>query len=290
MNKVYEYVTERIINQLEKGVIPWKKPWVGTPAINYVTRKPYRGINALMLEPGEYLTFRQIKERGGFIKKGAKAQMVVFYKVYEKMVEGAEVEGEGELKRFFLLRYYNVYNLNDVEGIQSRLQSFEHYPIEEAEKIIAGYEDRPKIINENLDSAFYSPGRDIINMPYKEQFRSSEEYYSTLFHEMVHSTGHMKRLGRFTGDAATAAFGSETYSKEELVAELGSAMLCNISGINNTIENSASYIQSWLNVLRNDKTIVVKAANLAQKACDHILGITYTNSEEYPLMAILLKI
>lgn len=110
-NKVYEYVTQKIISQLERGVIPWRKPWVGTPAINYVTRKPYRGINSIMLEPGEYLTFKQIKEHGGFIKKGAKAQMVVFYKIYEKYVEGAESEGEGELKRFFLLRYYNVYNL-----------------------------------------------------------------------------------------------------------------------------------------------------------------------------------
>lgn len=281
-NKVYDFVTDKIISQLENGIIPWKKPWVGTPAINYVTRKPYRGINALMLEPGEYLSFKQIKERGGFIKKGAKAQMVVFYKVYEKYVEGAESEGDGELKRFFLLRYYNVYHINDVEGIESKLQTFEHNSIEEAEKIVEGYINKPEIINENLDSAFYSPGRDIINMPYKEQFKRSEEYYSTLFHEMVHSTGHMKRLGRFTGNEVKAAFGSETYSKEELVAELGSAMLCNIAGIDNTLENSTAYIQSWLKTLKNDNKFIVQAAGLAQKACDHILGNTYnyTESEE----------
>lgn len=136
-----------------------------------------------------------------------------------------------------------------------------------------GYVGRPEIINENLDSAFYSPSRDIINMPHKEQFQNSEEYYSTLFHEMVHSTGHLKRLGRFTGEAIKATFGSEIYSKEELVAELGSAMLCGIAGINNTIENSASYLQSWLKVLKNDNKLIVQAAGLAQKACDHILGI-----------------
>lgn len=278
-SKVYDYVTEKIISQLESGVIPWHKPWVGTTAINYVTRKPYRGINSLMLEPGEYLSFKQIKERGGSIKKGAKAHMVVFYKIYKKMIEGAESEGEGELKKFFLLRYYNVYQLKDVEGIESKLQTFEHNPIEEAEKIVLEYVGGPKIVNLDLDSAYYSPSRDIINMPLKEQFKDSEKYYSTLFHEMIHSTGHIKRLGRFAGNAARAAFGGETYSKEELTAEMGAAMLCNISGIDNTFEQNAAYIKSWLKVLKNDNKFVVQAAGLAQKACDHILGITYNESE-----------
>lgn len=278
-NKVYDYVTEIIINQLEGGIIPWSKPWSGSRAVNFVTRKPYRGINALILDGGEYLSFKQVQELGGCVKKGAKSHMVVFYKISAKLVEGAEIEEKGKFKRFFLLRYYNVFRLRDVEGIESKLDSFEHNPIEKAENISNGYSKGPKVINEDLNSAYYSPSKDIINMPKMKQFKEIEKYYSTLFHEMIHSTGHVSRLGRFTGEAAKAAFGSEVYSKEELTAEMGAAMLCSICGIDSTFEHNAAYIQSWLKVLKDDKKFVVQAAGLAQKAADHILGITYEENE-----------
>jgi antirestriction protein ArdC len=268
MSKVYTYVTEKIIEQLGKGVMPWRKPWNGVPAMNYITRKPYRGINALMLDSGEYLTFKQIQELGGRLKKGSKGEMVVFYKV-------TEVEEDEETKRSFVLRYYNVFNIKNVEGVESKVESFNNSPIGDAEKIIQGYAKKPKIVHDDQNRAYYSPFYDLINVPEIKHFKQVEEYYSTAFHEIVHSTGHKKRLKRFEDDIPNVAFGSKSYSKEELIAELGSAMLCNMCGIDNTLENSASYIKGWLKVLQDDKKFVVQASAHAQKAVDHILGISY---------------
>ena len=275
-NKVYEYVTDRIIKQLEQGTIPWRRPWQGGEPINYVTRKPYRGVNRLLLPGGEYLTWNQIHARGGSVKKGATAYMVVFYKSYTRV---DEMEDEGEtlvnIKPTFVLRYYKVFALGDVTGIESRIlpvnNDFE--PIAAAEKIVAGYKDGPIIEHSDTGRAFYRPSDDIINIPDPKQFDSDAEYYSTLFHEMIHSTGHRSRLDRFK-EQKSAAFGSQDYSKEELVAEIGAAMLCGACHIENrTIENSAAYIKSWLERLRNDKTLIVTAAGKAQTAADYIQGI-----------------
>lgn len=280
-NVVYEKVTGKIISLLESGIIPWHMPWVCGKAINYVSRKPYRGINTWLLsKAGEYLTFKQIQALGGKIKKGSKAHTVVYSKTITKHVSGAEetteenVDGK-TVKRYFLLRYYTVFHLDDVENIQSKLKEYEHNPIEEAEKIIEGYDNKPKIVSESHGEAFYSPKLDYINIPPMNGFPTLEEYYSVLFHESIHSTGHVSRLGRFTDEAACAAFGSKEYSKEELVAEMGAAMLCGVAGIETmTINNSAAYIQSWLKVLKDDKKFVVQAASAAQKAADYILGVS----------------
>jgi len=218
---------------------------------------------------GEFLTFKQIQERKGTIKKGAKSSMIVFYKLQKYESDN------GEEKNIPLLRYYRVFHLNDVEGIESKLEDVNvnnDNPIAEAEKIIAGYKDCPEIIVDN-NRAYYSPSKDVIGMPEVRRFKGIEEYYSTLFHEQVHSTGSVKRLKRFTGEDAIAAFGSASYSKEELTAEIGSAILCCHAGIEKTIDNSASYIQSWLKVLKNDKNFVIQASSKAQKAVDWILGI-----------------
>lgn len=278
---VYERVTDRIISLLESGVIPWHMPWICGKAINYVTRKPYRGVNTWLLsKEGEYLTFNQIQNLGGRIKKGSKAYTVVYSKRVTKYVSGAEEvtdeSSEGKtVKRYFLLRYYTVFHLDDVEGIPTKLEQYDHNPIEEAEKIMQGYKTKPLIVNDNPGEAFYSPSKDFINMPPMDGFPTLEEYYSVLYHESIHSTGHASRLGRFVGGAAAAAFGSEKYSKEELIAEMGSAMLCGVAGIDNlTIKNSAAYIQSWLKVLKDDKKFVVQAASAAQKAADYILGVS----------------
>lgn len=301
MNKVYEYVTENIIKQLEQGIIPWHKPWTYCNsrkskmfAINYVTRKPYRGINTLLLDkPGEYITFKQVQALKGTVKKGAKARMVVFYMLTDKKTNESEEIEDGQEKaktqKYFILRYYNVFHLSDIEGIESKIVPMDEdnthpddkfSPIDEAEAIFEGYKDRPKLVNFDLDKAYYRPSQDIINMPHKHQFTKPEEYYNTLFHEGVHSTGHPKRLNRFTGAAAIAAFGSETYSFEELVAEIGAAMLCGVSGIGEmTIKNSAAYIQSWLKVLKDDKRLIVKVAAKAQKAVDFILGVKEKSEE-----------
>lgn len=271
MNKVYDYVTEKIITELKNGVIPWSKPWSGTKAINYVTRKEYKGINTLLLQKsGEYLTFNQIKALKGSLKKGSKASMIVFYKISTSK----EKEAEAKDKNYFILRYYNVFHISDCEGIESKIKTFEHDTITEAEEVIKNYNTKPAITNDDSNSAFYSPSSDFINIPSINHFPKIEEYYSTLFHESIHSTGHTSRLNRFINESKNAAFGSEEYSKEELIAEIGSAMLCNSVGIlDNTIKNTTAYLQSWIKVLQNDNKFIIQASSKAQKAVNFILNI-----------------
>ena len=284
MSKVHEIVLQKILQQMEKGEIPWIKGWGSNPPINYVTRRPYTGINILLLSKGgEYLTFRQVQQLGGKIKKGAKAEIVVFFKPYTKIVEEVNAE-TGEVvekeKEFLVLQYYNVFHLSDTEGIPSKLKKVEHNPLQEAEKIVTGYKDAPKIVHDDPDKAYYNPIADLINVPDKGFFSNINEYYSTLFHELIHSTGHPKRLGRFKENEKDI-FASDSYSLEELVAEIGAAMLCYQSGIiEKTIKNSTAYIQGWLKHLQNNKMMIFTAAGRAQKAVDYILGIQ--SEEENP--------
>lgn len=267
---IYEIITNKIVEKLEKGVVPWRRPWNDAGlAVNWLTQRPYRGINALLLEPGEYATFRQIQLAGGKVKKGAKSEIIVFWKWIEK-----EDEETGETISFPILRYYRVFEINtQCEGIQSKRKvvEYDHDPIEEAEKIILGYQNAPKYTF-NSGRAYYQPLLDRINVPPLKDFMKPEEYYSTFFHEMVHSTGHPSRLNR-PGIKNISKFGSESYSKEELIAEMGSAFLCAVAKIDtSTIDNSASYVAGWLRALKNDKRLVVLAAAQAQKAVDYILG------------------
>ncbi|XEC97036.1 ArdC family protein [Paenibacillus tarimensis] len=276
MSKVYDIVTDRIISELEKGVVPWRKPWIGGGAVNWKTQKPYRGINTMLLEPGEYATFKQVTEAGGKVKKGEKGNMVVFWKWLE-----VENEESGETEKVPYLRYYTVFNIEtQCEGLKSKRKemTFDHDPIEEGEKIVKGYMNSPETRFQS-GKAYYAPSMDYIGMPPLKDFLDPHSFYSVFFHEMVHSTGHKSRLNR-SGITQVAAFGSETYSKEELVAELGAAMLCGVAGIDNhTIEQSASYIQSWLRALKDDKKLIVHAAAQAQKAADYILGVKHTENE-----------
>ncbi|TCO68220.1 ArdC family protein [Caldanaerobacter subterraneus] len=284
MSKVHDIVLERIFQQMERGEIPWKKGWADTPPINYITRKPYTGINVLLLSKGgEYLTFQQIQQLGGRIKKGAKAEIVVFFKPYTKIIEEVDPE-TGEIvekeKESLVLKYYHVFHLSDTEGIPSKLKKKEHNPLQEAEKIIAGYKDAPKITHDNPNEAYYNAVKDLINIPDKGLFYDIHEYYSTLFHEIIHSTGHPKRLNRFK-ENEKSAFAADSYSLEELVAEIGAAMLCQHAGIvEKTIKNSTAYIQSWLKHLQNNKMMIFTAAGRAQKAVDYVLGIK--SEEENP--------
>lgn len=270
---VYEMVTARIIEKLENGVVPWRQPWINTNPVNWVTGKPYRGVNAWLLESGEYATFNQIKSAGGKVIKGAQAHMVVFWKWLEK-----EDEDTQEIVKIPFLRYYNVFEINtQVEGLQSKRKqtTFAHNPIEEAEKIVAGYQDAP-VIMFAPGRAFYAPLADKISVPAISDYPNPNEYYSTMFHEMVHSTGHKARLNREGVARDQIAFGDELYSKEELIAEMGAAMLCGVAGIDNhTLEMNSSYIHSWLRKLKEDKKLIVTAAGQAQKASDFILGITH---------------
>lgn len=271
--KVYELITNQIIEKLEQGTIPWKKPFINGTAVNWVTQKEYRGINTMLLDGGEYATFKQISEAGGKVKKGEKSKIVVFWKL-SKFKEKDEETGEEEEKKVPLLRYYRVFKVGEqTEGIEPKRKNvtFDNDPIKEGEKIIKNFINKPSLTFES-GRAYYKPSSDVVNVPPLKDFISPEEYYSTFFHELVHSTGHRERLNR-KGVATLNPFGSENYSKEELVAEIGASMLCGVAGIENEIiDNSASYIQSWLNALRNDKTLIVHASQQAQKASDYILN------------------
>jgi len=268
---VYQMVTDRIIEKLENGVIPWKNPMQNFQAVNWKTGKAYRGINAILLDGGEYATFKVIKENGGKVKKGEKSQIAIFWKMWETE------DNEGEKINIPLMRYYNVFEINtQVEGLESKrpLKIYDNDPIKEAEAIKDNYMGGPSYSSE-MGGAWYRPSFDQVNIPPLKTFKNPSEYYSVLFHEMVHSTGHKDRLNR-EGIIGKISFGSQTYSKEELVAEIGASFLCNMVGIDNyTIDNSASYINSWLRKLRNDKKFIVSASQQAQKACDLILNTKF---------------
>lgn len=278
---VYQMVTDRIVEELKKGVIPWQKPWAGCSdsAISYATRKPYSLLNQLLLgDPGEYLTFNQVKERGGNVKKGAKAKFVVFFKIHEKK-RTDPTTGADDVKKIPMLRYYHVFHLNDTEGIQSKLAerpTEEHEPIERAEEVIRNYVEREGLTFENdrpSDRAFFSPPLDKVVVPMLKQYRVKEEYYSTTFHELTHSTMKASRCDR-EAENKLAAFGSKDYSREELVAEIGSAMLCNRVGIESekAFRNSVAYINGWLKALANDEKMIVWASARAEKAAQYILN------------------
>jgi|21_taG_2_1085346.scaffolds.fasta_scaffold07077_4 antirestriction protein ArdC len=282
MNKTHEKITNRIIEELEKGNIPWKKPWKGSSEYpkNLISGKTYSGINFFMLSMSHYesnyfLTFNQAKAISGNVKKGEKGFPVIFY----GQAKGKEnSKGETE-KGYSFLKSYTVFNIEQCENLDhSRIEEaktfepLEFNPIEEAENIIKGYIGKPEItFKEN--QAFYRPLTDSINMPKKENFNNVSGYYSTLFHEMTHSTGHKKRLAR-PEIIENNYFGSNDYSKEELTAELGSAFLCSQSGIDNTLENSVSYLQSWLKVLKSkdNSKWIIEASSKAQKAVNYING------------------
>lgn len=274
MKDVYTEVTTRIIEQMERGVIPWQKPWIASgAAISHSTGKPYSLLNQILLSrPGEYATFKQITDEGGHVRKGEKASMVVFW----KWIETEDEENPVEVKKIPFLRYFNVFHIDQTEGVTPRhaapLPNAAH-PDEAAEAIVSDYLTRSgvQLLYEEGNRAFYRPSTDSITLPLQAQFKDTSEYYSTLFHELTHSTGHATRLNRL---AKTAAFGSDEYSKEELVAEIGAAALINHAGLetSSSLNNSAAYIKSWLKALQEDKHLIVSASGKAEKAVNLILN------------------
>ncbi len=289
MASVYELITSRIMEKLAQGVIPWQRPWSGGAPKNLLSGKPYRGINVFLLTAQGYaspywLTFVQAQELGAHVRRGEKGTLIVFWKRHEAEPQEEEAEEPSPSERKPLLRYYYVFNLEQVEGLDSvkALAKAERKftPRTACEQVVAGMPQRPTILHQE-PRAFYRPLTDTVNIPARALFRSPQEYYSTLFHELSHATGHQKRLARPTL-MDLCPFGSTNYSKEELVAEMGAAFLCGHCGIENTtVDNSAAYIGSWLTRLRNDKTLVILAAAQAQKAADYILGQDAKQGGEY---------
>jgi antirestriction protein ArdC len=281
---LYQTVTDQIVAMLESGVVPWRSPILGRSAAghpkNLNTGKKYRGVNVFLLAftafakgygSSYWLTFNQANDRGGNVRKGEKSAMVVFWKQYETTDKET-----GEAVNVPVLRYYNVFNAEQIEGIEIpdavKFEPINFVPIDEAEKIAAGYLGGPSVSHDGGQQAFYRPSTDAVHMPEKTRFASVEEYYSTLFHELSHSTGHSTRLDRKL-DTEPKPFGSADYGKEELVAEMSAAFLCSQVGIQPAvIGNQAAYLSGWLKQLKSDKKLVISAAGQAQRAADWICG------------------
>ena len=301
---IAQEVTDRIIASLEKGTVPWKQPWAAASGSlpTSIHGRPYRGINLLLLSLAQqdknyphplWITYDQAKKMGGSVRKGEKSTLVTFRKKIQVPDRDATpVPGEPAKKKTIpLLRHYNVFNIAQTDGVilPPRIQKIIDRPAPEpvevlpsVTSILQGYRGGPPIshIDMAVGAPNYRPSEDRITLPHPHQFASPEAYASTVFHEIVHSTGHSSRLDRFALTGEPQHFGSERYAQEELVAELGNAMLLGHSGIQapHEEEQNAAYIQSWLKALRGDKNFVIQAAGKAQKAVDHILGV---NPEEF---------
>jgi antirestriction protein ArdC len=292
---IYQAVTDRMVSALEQGTVPWSKPWhvsAGLPA-SMSTGRPYRGINVFILGLAAraeewsspwFGTYKQISELGGQVRRGERSTLVVFWKLLRVPDRDSD---QGKLKTIPLLKSFRVFNAEQADGLSAR-----YYPgpaavlpvADSAELIIKEYLSRPgapSIASDGGDRAFYVPATDSIHLPADESFDSAAERYSTAFHEIGHSTGHESRLNR-PGIAGIDHFGSDQYSREELVAEMASAMLCALSAVETdaSFANSAGYIAGWLRVLKADTKLAVVAAGQAQKACDWITGTTYSEDEQ----------
>lgn len=293
ISKAYQVVTDRIISLIEEtGEVPWSRPWrkAGKMIVgeNYVSRKRYRGINAFTtaifteaagFDSAQWMSFNQIKEAGGSLKKGSKGIPIVFFKLLDQadVSDGPQAVGsESRSTKIPFARYSTVFNLSQTEGIDyepltlTNEPSYNHDPIEAIEAKICSFRDLPKIVHENDSRAFYSPSLDTINVPPLSEFRDPYSFYSTLHHELIHASGHVGRLNRPT---LGHEFGSKDYSKEELTAELGACFLDSEAGIfDHTKEQSAAYINGWLKVLKANPSWIVQAANAAQRAVEFYKG------------------
>jgi antirestriction protein ArdC len=281
MPSVYEIVTEQIVSQLQAGTAPWRKPWITSAPKNLVSGKEYRGINTFMLSASgfprpEWLTLNQANKLGASIKAGERSHMVVYWNIGEEKLNTKT----GKLSKPFLLKYSRVFNVTqcvhggvplvDKLGLDAA-KGNAICSIESCDAIVCGMPRRPVV--RAADRAFYRPSTDEVGIPDKNAFHSAPEFYSTLFHELVHSTAHPSRVGRPEVMEAQN-FGSANYSREELIAECGAAMLCGCAGISPmVIENSSAYLASWIKALRGDSKLIVTAASAAQKAADFIRGI-----------------
>lgn len=275
---VYRIVADRLIAELDKGVIPWRKPWspINAPQ-NYISRRPYHGVNRVLLSRETdrtgcpyFATLKQIRSCGGRVldSEFRNPSIVTFWRWIEVKDEITE-----EKKIVPFLRYFRVWNLTQTEGIEwSPPEVRQINPIPECETIVARYADEggPIITHDGYDNGWYNPHNDSIHLPTRESFEGDLFYFSTLFHECAHSTGHPSRLNRIV----TTNMRSTAYAKEELIAEMTAAMLLGSAGFleNAPIKRSASYFKFWIDLLKDDPRCVVWACSQAEKAADWIVG------------------
>jgi antirestriction protein ArdC len=295
-DKVYEVINDRIMALLDKGVVPWRRPWRSaggsTDPVNSRGRQ-YRGLNRLVLaavamldgyQSNVWMTYRQAEALGGKVRKGEKGTAVIFW----KQLEVADAEAKDGKKTIPMLRYFTVFNFDQTEDVvlpkslreaqtarTLTVDTFEdgQQYVAEAEAIVLSMPNKPVINEKASDRAFYSFLTDAVTVPLRSQHSTIEEFYSTLFHELGHSTGHESRLNRRGADEVSHQFGDQPYAREELVAEMTNAFLSAEAGIDPaTLENSAAYIANWKKALANDPKCLVQAASQGQKAADYILN------------------
>lgn len=271
MNKVHKIITDSFIEACTRNEsLPWQRPWsmADMPA-NYISKKPYNGINTLLLLAQTrscpyWITFNQLKEKNQFVKSGSKAVKICYYGQY------AKEDTNGDEHTHTVLRYYQVFNVQDTTLELPPAVERKPYSDANCQAIVDGYIDAPPITNDS-SRAYYKPRADEVHLPPSGDFHSLEGYYSTLFHELIHSTGHPNRLSRF--DLSYSPFGSADYSKEELVAEIGASFLAAHAGlVDRPTDNSLAYVQGWLGALASDISLLPKAASAAQKASNYILN------------------
>lgn len=282
----YDHITETIIKALEAGNVVWQKPWKSSRPANAISGKAYRGINPFLLaiagmnySDHRWLTFKQALELGGSVKKGEHGTWITFSSPTVKKDANGDVVG-----KYWLMKSYKVFNVEQCENLDKlpTLESLMNANAEKdanivAEEIWAKYADAPEILWGS--EAFYRPSTDQITMPKRETFSSNAHFYATLFHEGAHSTGHASRLNR-KSITESDGFAGQLYSAEELIAEFSSAFLMSEAGLDApTRENTVAYLQSWIKALKDDKTMLVKAANQAQKVADYIMGVSFAKDE-----------
>lgn len=274
---MYKTVTDSIILELEKGAIPWIKPWKTDSSAdkNYISQKPYQGINRLLLGMASmskgygnpaWATYKQWNETGVHVKEGEKASHIVFF----KPVKGTD-KTTGEDKAYCVIKGYAVFNAEqtDIEITVTEKPDSPFNPIPSCEDRIVKTGAR---ISHGGDAAFYMPSQDRIQLPNKGSFNSESNYYATAFHELGHWTGSKSRLDR---DLDKGRFGNPAYAFEELVAEITAAYLCSDYKIQGELRH-AGYIEHWLKACKDDSKAIFKAAALAQKATDYIQGLDAT--------------
>jgi antirestriction protein ArdC len=267
-------ITNRIVSLLEQGVVPWRRTW-GQKRVTHCPRsagtgKAYQGINALHLSAitwsenyasPTFITFQEAKKRGGSVRKGEHGYPVIYWKMID-------VDSDtGDSKKIPMLRHSTVFNVAQCDGLPDTSEPVAVFtPIDTAEDIWRRWADKPSLIHGGMKAA-YNSVQDVIRMPYPVAFDPPEEYYTTLFHEAIHATGHPKRLCR----DMSGSFGSQKYGREELVAEMGATMLCAYAGIEDeVIENSAGYLDGWIKTLKGDKRLLIVASGQAEKAVHFI--------------------
>ncbi|WP_276499472.1 ArdC family protein [Pontibacter litorisediminis] len=301
-SQLAQQVTDEVIAELQKGKVLWQQPWgsYGLPK-NYSSNRPYGGFNAFYLHhiteknsftAPYFLTFRQAQEQGGSIRRGEKGTRIVYWKVYEsqesKNAEEQPAENSNRSDSRFVPFLWTVFNIDQVDGVDFQLPAVPNRSgqqvIEACQQVVDSFPSPAPQIRLGGSEAWYAPALDRVQVPEPKQFSSAATYHATLFHELIHATGHPTRLNRFSDEEKASRFGDEAYSKEELVAEMGASFLCAFTGIREQVfPNSVAYLQGWMRRLRNDRTVLLYAAARAFKAASYILELKVKETQEAPL-------